>query len=98
AYYGNKEQAMIRVLIADDEERIRNGLAKLVHAASSQYVVAGTFANGAELLAELKRNGAEVVITDIRMPLMSGLQLAEKLQEDYPDVRSIILSGYSDFE
>jgi two-component system, response regulator YesN len=89
---------MFRIVIADDEERIRRGLAKLVRSASEDYEVAGVFANGAELLKFLKEEGADVVITDIRMPVMDGLQVAEKLQAEHPGVRCVIVSGYSDFD
>lgn len=89
---------MLRIAIADDEERIRRGLAKLVSAASDDYVVAGVFANGAELLRFIEEEGADVVITDIRMPVMDGLQVAKRLHASHPEVRCIIVSGYNDFD
>jgi len=89
---------MLRIVIADDEERIRRGLAKLIRSASEAYEVAGEFANGDELLRFVREEGADVVITDIRMPVMDGLAVAERLQAEHPGVRCIIVSGYSDFD
>ena len=89
---------MLRIAIADDEERIGRGLAKIVRSASDEYEVAGVFANGAELLRFVEEEGADVVITDIRMPVMDGLKVAEKLHAEHPGVRCVIVSGYSDFD
>lgn len=88
----------MRIAIADDEERIRRGLAKLVREVSPDYEVVGLFPNGAELLRFVEEQGVDVVITDIRMPVTDGLKVAEKLHASYPDVRCIIVSGYNDFE
>jgi Response regulator containing CheY-like receiver domain and AraC-type DNA-binding domain len=89
---------LLRIAIADDEERIGRGLAKIVRSASDEYEVAGVFANGAELLRFVEEEGADVVITDIRMPVMDGLKVAEKLHAEHPGVRCVIVSGYSDFD
>ncbi len=89
---------MLRIAIADDEERIRLGLAKLIRSASSEYRVEGIYSNGAELLRHVEQHGADLVLTDIRMPVMNGLEFAEKLQSAHPGVRCVIISGYHDFE
>ncbi len=89
---------MLRIAIADDEERIRLGLAKLIRSASPEYKVEGIYPNGAELLRHVEQHGADLVLTDIRMPVMNGLEFAEKLHSAHPDVRCVIISGYHDFE
>jgi two-component system, response regulator YesN len=89
---------MLRIAIADDEERIRLGLAKLIRSASPDYIVEGIYSNGAELLQHVERHGADLVMTDIRMPVMNGLEFAERLQGSHPNVRCVIISGYHDFE
>jgi two-component system, response regulator YesN len=89
---------MLRIAIADDEERIRLGLAKLIRSASPEYKVEGIYSNGAELLRHVEQHGADLVVTDIRMPVMNGLEFAEKLMGSHPGVRCVIISGYHDFE
>jgi len=89
---------MLRIAIADDEERIRLGLAKLIRSASPDYEVTGVYANGEELLRHVEERGADLVFTDIRMPIMNGLEFAERLHRDHPTVKCIIVSGYHDFE
>src|SRR4051794_24171046 len=90
--------AMLRIIIIDDEETIRIGLEKIITKARADYSVVGTFSNGRDALAELARLEPDVVITDIKMPYMDGLQFIQALKEQRPLVRCIILSGYNDFD
>jgi two-component system response regulator YesN len=88
---------MVKVALVDDEERIRLGLAKLIAQAGSEYEVAGVYASGQELLADLDRIEADLLITDIKMPNMNGLDLIEKLRVLRPKWRLAVLSGFDDF-
>lgn len=88
---------MVRIVLVDDEERIRQGLGKLIERVGSDYVVTGAYASGNELLADIQRVDADVVITDIKMPGLSGLETLEKLQAIRPDWKFIVLSGFNNF-
>lgn len=88
---------MFSILIVDDEAEIRDGLASLDWQ-SINYEIAGVGAHGLEALALMEERPADVILTDIRMPFMDGIQLLEAVKEKYPYVKVIILSGYDDFE
>lgn len=89
---------MYKVIIAEDEAGARNFLAKFIEENIDGYEVAGCFANGAQALEYLRKNKADVCITDIRMPITDGLTLAKELHDNYPDIQIIIISGYGEFE
>ncbi len=88
---------MIKILIVDDESTIRRGLEKAIPWKENGFVVAGTAKNGIDALDFFTNNYADIVISDIRMPRMDGLQLQETLHERYPDLPFLFISGYEDF-
>jgi len=89
---------MLRIVITDDEERIRQGLAKMITSAGGDYRIVGLFGSGTELLERLDELEFDLLITDIKMPAMSGIRLVELLREQRPELRAAIVSGFSDFE
>ncbi|AZK48399.1 response regulator [Paenibacillus lentus] len=91
---------MLRIVIVDDEASIREGLAKIINKENSGFIVAGIFPNGQEALSfiESSQISVDVVITDIRMPLVDGLELIKQLKSIEPDIRCLIMSGFTDFE
>ncbi len=88
---------MFTILIVDDEAGIRDGLASL-NWQTIGYEIAGVGAHGLEALAFMEERPVDVILTDIRMPFMDGIQLLGAVKEKYPFVKVIILSGYDDFE
>lgn len=88
---------MFKVIFADDEINIRQGLAKAVQWDAHGFVIAGTAADGLEARDLYMREKPHLVITDILMPEMDGLELTRVLKKDNPLVKIIIISGYSDF-
>lgn len=88
----------MKVLIADDEIQVRKGLRMKVDWEAEGFVIAGEASNGKEALEMLKAIEFDLVITDMRMPIMDGLELAKVCQREFPAVRILVLSGYSDFE
>ncbi len=86
-----------QVLIVDDEEIVCRGLARFVKWELYGFEVAGTAGSVDEALAFLKKNPVDLAFMDIRMPEKTGLDLLKILRREYPDVKSVILSGYSDF-
>lgn len=89
---------MYRLLLVDDESDIREGLQEVVDFASHGFEVVGEAANGLEAAQACERLQPDLVVTDIRMPLMDGLTMCRQVQKKLPTTRFIILSGYDDFE
>jgi two-component system response regulator YesN len=95
---GSESGAIMKIAIVDDDVKTRIRLAKMIEQSSHNYNISGCYANGGEALQEIKLNWVDVLITDIRMPIMDGLQLIELLRECNPDIRCIILSGIRNFD
>lgn len=89
---------MYRVIIADDEPTAIEHICSIIEKKCPQYEVAGTAENGKEALEKVRDLHPDLLITDIKMPLMSGIELASEIHEKYPDTHTLIVSGYSDFE
>ena len=89
---------MYRLIIADDEENIRNGMAHSLPWREWGYEVVALCASGQEVLDQMESARPDVVLSDIRMPGMDGVELMQRLSRDYPQVKIVILSGYSDFK
>ncbi|BBI31274.1 hypothetical protein KCTCHS21_06730 [Cohnella abietis] len=85
-------------MIVDDEELLRTGLCKMIERMELPITVVGAACDGVEGLKMMEIDEPNVVLTDIRMPNIDGLALIRKLSEQYPRVRTIILSGYDDFD
>jgi two-component system response regulator YesN len=88
---------MKKVLIVDDEYIVRLGLKTIVDWAGFGYTVAGEAANGREALDFFQQNQLDVILTDIKMPVMDGLELTRKIRTMDKKVRIIILSHYDEF-
>lgn len=86
----------MEIVIIDDEPKIRNGLKHFLEKQEG-WNVAGVFENVVDALGFLERHRADAVITDIKMPQMSGLEMLARLREKGMDAEAIILSGYADF-
>lgn len=88
----------ITLLIADDEAAIRNGLSTVVPWEQFGITIVGTAEDGREAYDIIKSCNPDIVITDIRMPGMDGLQLMERVKHEKLQTNFIILSGYGDFK
>ncbi len=88
---------MHRVMIVDDEIRIRQGLSRLIEWEEYGLEIAGEAINGVDALKKLEENHISVIITDIKMPVMDGIELIKEINKRKLDVRIIVLSGFDDF-
>ncbi|TCM89765.1 AraC family two component transcriptional regulator [Paenibacillus sp. BK033] len=88
----------MKVLIVDDEAQIRRWMEALLAKTGLELQVLGTCGNGAEALEFCRVHPVELVITDIRMPIMDGLELIRSLKEENIPVRTLILSSYDEFK
>lgn len=89
---------MYKVLLVDDERIIVEGISRTVNWNAYEAELAGTARNGLEALAFIESHMPDIVISDIKMPGMNGLQLVEKVYENYPHIVFILLSGFSEFD
>ncbi len=87
---------MVKIFIADDEQGIIELIKQLIDV--DGYEVAGEANNGLEALEKIKASSPDVVITDIRMPLMNGIDLVKGVMEINPRTHFIVISGYREFE
>ena len=87
----------MKILIIDDEPKIRNGLSNLLTRREG-WEVAGAYENAAYALKYLAVHQVDVMITDIKMPEISGLELIARIRERDKKTAIIILSGYSNFQ
>jgi len=92
------EYIMYKLLVVEDEKLISQGIAHSIPWNEWGFVVTGICCNGLEALEFLEKDKPDLVLTDIRMPKMDGIALMQYLREHYPEIKIIILSGYTDFE
>jgi len=89
---------VFQLMIVDDEESVREGIAYTVPWEQLDVDCVHQAASGYEALELMKRHPVDIVITDIRMPGMSGLELLQAIQESWTGTRCIILSGHAEFQ
>ncbi len=90
---------MLKVLLVDDEPHIVHGLKAIIDWEQEGFEVTRSCSNGREALDYLRDNPVDLVIADIKMPVMSGLELLEKIRTSgISDAYFVIVSGYADFK
>lgn len=89
---------MYKLILAEDEEEVREGIVQQIDWAAYGFEVPEHAENGREAAEMIDRLLPDVVVTDIQMPFMNGLQLAEWIRSKHPDTKIIILTGYDEFE
>ena len=89
---------MWKVMAADDEIYIQEALKNLISWEKMGCVLHSISSNGKELLEKMETEHPDIVITDIRMPLVDGIQVCKYISENSPETQVIILSAYSEFE
>lgn len=88
---------MIRILIADDEKMIREGLARTMPWEEMGIEVAGAAADGESALELARETRPHIILTDVRMPRMDGLELLRRVKEELPETCIVMLSGFDEF-
>jgi YesN/AraC family two-component response regulator len=87
----------VRVLIVDDNPRARDGLAAFVSTQEGLTVVSEA-ANGEDALTRIESQNPDLVLMDIEMPVMDGLQATEIIKKRWPHIRVVILTIYTDYK
>lgn len=88
---------MIKVLIADDQELIRQSL-QIVLNSKSDIEVSDVAADGQEVIQCIRKNKPDIILMDVRMPKMDGVQCTKIIKEIYPQIKIIILTTFDDDE
>ena len=86
-----------KIILVDDEEEVLESIHRNLDWEAYGFEVVETFCNGWDVLEFLESQEPDIVITDIRMPFMDGIELSKYISERYPQVKVMILSGYGDF-
>ena len=89
---------MYRIVVVDDEPVVREGIASTIDWGAHGYTLAAVCRDGREAITALAAHTPDVVITDICMPFVDGLEVAAWIAEHYPRVKTIVLTGYDQFE
>ncbi|AJY76987.1 response regulator transcription factor [Paenibacillus beijingensis] len=89
---------MLKVVIVDDEPIIRMGIKASILWERLSLELAGEYSNGAEAFKSMEQSAADILITDIKMPVMDGLELTKRTRELSPATQVILISSYNDFE
>lgn len=90
----------IKFIIVDDESRLRKGIERLILSNGEEWEIVGAYADGLECLNAINKDklNFDVLFTDVKMPVMSGLELITRLNEQSKVYQSVIISGYDDFD
>ena len=89
---------MIKVLIVDDEYIMRQGLKYMINWEQEGFEIVGEATNGAEALQCIEALAPQIIICDIVMPQLDGVDFSEAVHRMYPRIQTIILSGYDKYE
>lgn len=87
----------ITVVLVDDHKLVRAGIRSLLES-SDEIVVVGEASNGREAISLANKLNPNIIFLDLAMPELNGLETAEKLNHEFPSVKSVILSMYTDTE
>ncbi len=85
------------IVVADDEEEIRRSLIRKVDWDEAGFRVVGEAENGIEALELVEKLEPDLLLTDLKMPFVSGIELARQVREIRPTMQIVFLSGYDDF-
>lgn len=88
---------MYKVFLVEDEIIIREGIKNIIHWEEEGFKIVGDESDGELAYPMIIREQPDILITDIKMPFMDGLELSKLLKKDMPQLKIIIISGYSDF-
>ena len=93
-----KTMNLYKIMLVDDEEEVRKSIIRKINWEDAGFEVIGDAENGKDALEKIEQSEPDVVLTDIRMPYMDGLALAEAIRQTYPSMKIVIFSGFDEFE
>ena len=89
---------MYKLVIVDDEFDVRNRLSQSIKKLDTGFEIVGMYENGLDALEGVNNLNPDLVITDIRMPFMTGIELISKIKETKPLTKAIIITGFDEFD
>ena len=89
---------MYRLVVVDDEPKILSGIVETYPWENWGYSVTGAFTNSLKALEYMKNNPVDVLLTDVYMPIMNGIELTKKVQDVHSELDVVFISGFRDFE
>lgn len=89
---------MYKLIVVDDEVEVRQGISQNINWRKYGFRVSGEAENGREALDHIEKEVPDLVITDIKMPVMDGLELSSIMRESFPTVKIVIITGFDDFK
>ena len=89
---------MLKVFLVEDEVVMRNGIKNNIPWEQEGFEFAGEASDGELAYPLIKKEKPDILITDIRMPFMDGLELSRLVKKELPQIKIIILSGYNEFD
>ena len=89
---------MIKILLVDDDYLALEGLCQMLHWDDFNGELSGCATDGLDAVSMIEDNPPDVVVADIKMPRMNGIELSRYLYENHRGTRVILLSGHSEFE
>ena len=89
---------LYKILLVDDEEEVRSSIIKKIDWSALGYEVVGDAENGEDALEKVRALEPDVVLTDIKMPYMDGLTLAEHVKALRSSIEIVIFSGFDEFD
>ena len=89
---------MLKVFLVEDEVVMRNGIKNNIPWEQEGFEFVGEASDGELAYPLIKREKPDILITDIRMPFMDGLELSRLVKKELPQIKIIILSGYNEFD
>lgn len=92
------DKNLYKIVVAEDENLILNYIVKKIKKATNHFTIVAKASDGIQAFELVKQHLPHVLITDIKMPQMDGLELAEKVHNYFPMIRTIVITGHADFE
>ena len=89
---------MYRAIIVDDNPWDRKGVQELIDWNGIGVCIVGAYSNGKQALDKITDTNPHIVISDVAMPVINGIQLAQALKESYPEIKVVFMSGYNEFD
>lgn len=89
---------MNKVFIVEDEEILREGMKNNINWEQEGFIYCGDACDGEEALPLIQKTSPDIIITDIKMPFMNGLELSRRVKMDKPSTKIILLTGYDEFD
>lgn len=98
----DEEENTMRIMIVDDDFLVRTNLKRLLETSekcrNAGYMIIAEAADGDQALHQIEMTEPDVIISDIKMPQMDGLELQKEVKREHPEISMIMLSGYDDLD